>query len=252
MKKIFTLFLAVIFSVSLKAQCGISEAIDFTLTDVHGTEVHLYDILDGGQYVLIDFFFTTCDQCKAVTPKIAQSYTTMGCNMHDVFYMEVADGDNDADCLSWVNTYGIEYPTISGVGGGTSLCNQYKIESYPTIILIAPNRQIVVQDMWPISNAQTIVSNLASYGIQPHDCGTGIETAALEETSVSLFPNPANGNVTVKGVRQGLVTVYNTLGQKLDDYNAEAEEITISTSKYENGIYFVKIGEQVKKFVVRH
>ena len=78
MKKIFTLFLAVVFSLGLKAQCGLSEAVDFTLTDVHGTQVHLFDILDGGQYVLIDFFFTTCPPCQSVTPIIAESYTAMG------------------------------------------------------------------------------------------------------------------------------------------------------------------------------
>ena len=84
MKKVFTLILALAFGFGLKAQCPYTEAIDFTATDCHGTEVHLFDILDGGQAVLIDFFFTTCGPCQQATPKIAQSYTAMGCNMYDV------------------------------------------------------------------------------------------------------------------------------------------------------------------------
>jgi len=170
MKKIATLLLALAIGFGLKAQCPLTQAVDFTATDVHGTEVHLFDILDGGQYVLIDFFFTTCGPCQQATPKVVESYYAMGCNMHDVFYMEIATGDSEAACLNWVNTYGVEYPTISGAAGGTGICNTYQIGAYPTVILIAPNRQIVIQDLWPISTAQDIISALEAHGLEQHDC----------------------------------------------------------------------------------
>ena len=469
MKKVFTLILALAFGFGLKAQCPYTEAIDFTATDVHGTEVHLFDILDGGQAVLIDFFFTTCGPCQQATPKIAQSYTAMGCNMYDVFYMEIATGDSDAACLNWVNNYGIEYPTISGAGGGTTICNQYGIGQYPTVILIMPNHQIVIQDLWPISNAQTIISQLEAHGLQQHDCTVPVptydpqvaliidevtessitatftpnedcasyyylcateaeltewvaalgqdlpaimqehgvvETATLtnifnglipeteyaiavlpvdpdgnygepsyeivstlplpvvydetltfsmdtvvlpwcettwitiynntaedatitnicddryelgfyigpdslewlscnvseytipqggsielgiiccvtgkslipdlvtvtsnlpeaqfvvmvddtwsveeNETSISLFPNPANESVTLMGENLGMVHVFNVLGQKVDEFEASGSEFRINTTGYENGIYFVKAGEQTLRFVVKH
>ena len=170
MKKVITLLLALAIGFGLKAQCPLTQAVDFTATDVHGTEVHLFDILDGGQYVLIDFFFTTCGPCQQATPKVVESYYAMGCNMHDVFYMEIATGDSDAACLNWVNTYGVEYPTISGAAGGTGICNQYQIPAYPTLIVIAPDHSIVIQDLWPINNAQTIITTLEGLGLQQHDC----------------------------------------------------------------------------------
>ena len=468
MKKVFTLILALAFGFGLKAQCPYTEAIDFTATDIHGTEVHLFDILDGGQAVLIDFFFTTCGPCQQATPKIAQSYTAMGCNMYDVFYMEIATGDSDAACLNWVNNYGIEYPTISGAGGGTGICNQYGIGQYPTVILIMPNHQIVIQDLWPISNAQTIISQLEAHGLQQHDCTVPVptydpqvalsinevtessitatftpnedcasyyylcateaeltewvaalgqdlpaimqehgvvetatltnifnglipeteyavavlpvdpdgnygepsyeivstlplpvvydetltfsmdtiimdyctptyititnntvadavikgvcdemywlefsfdgndwfscndeievaimqgqslelmmqccvtgrnnvpeivtvmsdlpdaqfvvmvdETWSVEENaaSISLFPNPANESVTLMGENLGMVRVFNVLGQKVDEFEANGSEFRINTTGYENGIYFVKAGEQTLRFVVKH
>ena len=172
MKKIITLIIALAFDFGLKAQCPLTQAVDFTATDVHGTEVHLFDILDGGQAVLIDFFFTTCGPCQQATPKIVESYYAMGCNMHDVFYMEIATGDSDAACLNWVNTYGVEYPTISGQAGGTGICSQYGIGQYPTVILIMPDHQIVIQDLWPINNAQTVINQLEAHGLQQHDCNT--------------------------------------------------------------------------------
>ena len=164
--------LALAIGFGLKAQCPLTQAVDFTATDCHGTEVHLFDILDSGQAVLIDFFFTTCGPCQQATPKIVESYYAMGCNMHDVFYMEISDRDSDAACQNWTNTYGVEYPTISGAAGGSTICgsSMYNIPAYPTVILIMPNRSIVIQDLWPISNAQTIITALEQHGLQQHDC----------------------------------------------------------------------------------
>ena len=103
MKKILLLVAAVVFSFGLKAQCPLNQAVDFTATDCHGNTIHLFDILDGGQSVLIDFFYTTCGPCQQATPKVVESYYSMGCNQNDVFYMEITPSDNDAACQTWVS-----------------------------------------------------------------------------------------------------------------------------------------------------
>ena len=182
MKKVLLLFAAVVFAFGLKAQCPLTEAVDFTATDCHGTEVHLFDILDGGQCVLIDFFYTTCPPCNQAAPKVAEAYTRLGCNMHDVFFMEISDRDNDAACQTWCQTYGIEYPTIGSTGGGNTITSQYGISAWPTVILITPDRHIVINDLWPISNSQTIVNELAPYGIQEHDCDAPVADPQVEIT----------------------------------------------------------------------
>ena len=164
--------LALALGFGLKAQCPLNQAVDFTATDCHGTEVHLFDILDGGQYVLIDFFFVNCGPCQQATPKVVESYYAMGCNMHDVFYMEISDRDSDAACQNWCQNYGVEYPTIGGPAGGSGICNTYQIGAFPTVILIAPDRQILINDLWPISNAQTVINALEQHGLQQHDCNT--------------------------------------------------------------------------------
>ena len=466
MKKVFTLILALAFGFGLKAQTNLTVAVDFTATDVHGTEIHLFDILDGGQFVLIDFFYTTCGYCIQSIPYMVQSYQALGCNQHDVFYMEVDYGDSQAACLNWVNSHNVEYPTIAGANGGNSIVSQYHINAYPTVILIAPDRSIVIQDLYPIPNAQTVINQLGAHGIQQHDCNAvtynpqvalsidevtensitatftpnedcasyyylcatqteimgwyamggdieaivqehGIsETATLTNTfndlipetryyvaalpvdpdgnygdpvydtvttlplpvvydetltfsmdtvnivdnqyeinwitiynntaedaiitnicdefewlafnidgdeiycydpieisipqgeskelgfvcniiaksivpdivtlssnlpdasfvvmleeiwsvnengaSASLFPNPANESVTLKGENLGMVRVFNVLGQKMEEFEANGTELRINTTSYENGIYFVKAGEQTLRFVVKH
>ena len=354
MKKIFTFIFAIVLSINMFAQCHITTAVDFTATDCHGTEVHLFDILDGGQYVLIDFFFTTCGPCQQATPKVVESYYTMGCNMHDVFYMEISPSDANAACQTWANTYGVEYPTIGTSSNGSTICNQYQIEAYPTLILIAPDRSILIQDLWPINNAQSVVSALGNYGVMPHDCTAPVgeveiskdtlyiyqgcamdpdhflitnntlenveilgyyseefyvdcisangdivgETIEPSEslwvevwaspnreyivegtltlntsygdfdltviwegggTSVdefgakiyALYPNPAKDYLMINGENLGNISVYNALGQVIFDTFA-TDDLNINTSDYQNGVYFVKIGNKVEKFVVTH
>ena len=250
MRKLLILLILMTLGLGVKAQCPLNTAEDFTATDVHGESIHLFDILDGGQYVLIDFFFTTCGGCIQTAPYFVESYALLGCNQHEVFYVEIDEGDNETACLNWVNRFGVEYPTISGNSGGTDICIQYGIQSFPTTILIAPDRSIVINDLWPINNAQFIISRLEAFGIEQHECTTDIsETSA---PLLSVFPNPANENVTLKGEYIGSVSVFNVLGQKIEEHIMRDNELNINTANYENGIYFIKSDEQVFRFVITH
>jgi len=190
MKKIFTLVLAILLGINVFAQCPLTQAVDFTATDCHGTTVHLFDILDGGQYVFIDFFYTTCGPCNTACPKVVTAYQMLGCNMHDVFFMEISPYDNDTQCQNWCNTYGVEYPTIGTSGSGNTICSTYGISAYPTCILIAPDRSILINDLWPINTAQTIVDALAQHGIQQNDCTGGdeasVEISGIETTTTTV------------------------------------------------------------------
>ena len=69
----------------------------------------------------------------------------------------------------------------------------------------------------------------------------------------SLTPNPANDFVTLKGENLGLVSVFNMLGQKMEDLLAEGKELLISTAHYPNGIYFAKTAQgKTQRFVIAH
>ena len=232
--------LALAIGFGLKAQCPLTQAVDFTATDCHGTEIHLFDILDGGQAVLIDFFFTSCGPCQQATPKVVESYYAMGCNMHDVFYMEISDRDSDAACQNWCQNYGVEYPTISGAAGGSTICgsSMYNIPAYPTVILIMPDRSIVIQDLWPINNAQTIISALEQHGIQQHDCNAAtydpqvsiyVDQILETEVTATFTPNEdcASYNyllATESEVQQWLMMMGMELPEYLHTYGFPAEE----------------------------
>ena len=97
------------------------------------------------------------------------------------------------------------YPTISGVeGGGTAICNAYGIPAYPTVIIIAPDHSIVVQDIWPIPNAQIFIDPLEGFGCEQHDCDGGSTLSAeftADNTEICLtnqvqFTNSSVGEIT--------------------------------------------------------
>lgn len=356
MKKVFTLIAALILGFNLTAQTNLTEAVDFNTTDSHGNPIHLFEILDKGQAVLIDFFFLSCGDCVATIPYIEESYHAFGCNTHDVFYMEISPYDNDEACQTWIDRYGIEYPTIGTSGGGMDILQAYGVYACPTTILIMPNRQIVMQDLWPINDTQTIIDALESHGIEQHECfpteqflvtpdslhlyfhgcsphgeiitvanltsedvainrcysdefrveclyeGENIaesgmivplgETIELEtfawpnaqkdnygnlyidtdlgtytvviyyestydvqesQASFSLMPNPANDYIKIEGTELGTVGVYNALGQKVEEFDSNGRELRISTTHYQNGMYFVKTSDgKTQRFMIAH
>lgn len=173
-KLLFILLLITGFSLSMKAQCPLTQAVDFTVTTVEGEELNLFEILDGGQHVVIDFFFTTCGPCQAAAPHINESYIYFGCNSADVFYIAMDTGDSDDECIAFGEQFGVEYPTVSGIeGGGNAVCAAYGIPAYPTVILIHPDHSITEQDIWPIPNAQAVITPVENAGCEAAACPTG-------------------------------------------------------------------------------
>jgi len=357
MKKLSILIAFLVLGAGLRAQqTNLTEAVDFTVTDCHGQTYNLFEILDRGQAVFIDFFFYTCGGCQVISPYITGSYTQMGCNMHDVFYIEISYIDNDAVCQQWANQYGVEFPTVGKDGGGDVVFDLYGIQACPTLVLIMPDRSIPIQglmQLYPFS-VQDVVNAMQQNGLQPHDCtGTltvnpqtmyiyndgetyepglltisnmtaddvtvnafttdpifalqclyegqdvteGMTVAAGQSATVevyvnvplkqafegklyistsagdfevdivyetfdgvsesnsalNLFPNPANDVLTLNGTSLHSIMVFNALGQKVDEWMGDDSEVNISTARYENGLYFVRVnGETTLRFVVTH
>ena len=249
MKRGIILLLMLNLGWGLWAQCPLHEAVDFTVNDCSGNQIHLFDLLDNGQYVLIDFFYTTCSGCHQTALTMAEAYQAFGCNRHDVVFLEVDDGDSEQECIDWIHLHDVEYPTISGDAGGTVICSQYLINSFPTVILIAPDRSIVIRDLWPPDNLQVVVNALETYGIEQHECTDNVTDQATE---ITLFPTPASECVKLKGESLGTVAVYNVLGQKINEFATESPELTISTHRYPNGVYFVKTGDTTLRFIIAH
>ncbi|PKP22117.1 MAG: hypothetical protein CVU05_05290 [Bacteroidetes bacterium HGW-Bacteroidetes-21] len=196
-KSILFAFFALIFSVS-SAQTPLTVAVDFTADDVEGNTHHLFEYLDAGKYVVLDFYFTTCTSCQGATPTINQSYMDFGCNTNNVIFIGINNGNSISEVLAYEATYGATYPSIAGLSGGTAITDDYGVSAFPTIIMIAPNHDIIEQDIWPVDPLTDVVEG---HGGILSPCGStvftadfvGIPTVIMAGGSVDFSDNTQNG-----------------------------------------------------------
>lgn len=73
----------------------------------------------------------------------------------------------------------------------------------------------------------------------------------ITENNISILPNPANNYFNIEGENIINVEIYNTTGQIVDAINVKNDNIKVSTDKYNNGIYFVKVITSDNKATIR-
>ncbi|MEW6469477.1 MAG: T9SS type A sorting domain-containing protein [Bacteroidota bacterium] len=249
MKKLYTILALSLALGSASAQTSLTTAVDFTVTDVNGNTFNLFNMLNSGKYVCIDFFFTTCGPCQQTSPYFKTTYQNYGCNSGQVYFIAMDYGDNNAQCIAYENTYlggNSGYPVFSGQeGGGTAVCNTYGIGAYPTYILIHPNKTIIEQDMWPISSPASFDAYFSSHGLSQTPCPTGVEEVATA-ANVMLFPNPASGQITIADADGGRITavrVFDMMGKTYIERKFEAAlpEQQLILSELNSGVYFIEV-----------
>lgn len=247
MKKICP-FLFLFFSLFvLQAQTDLNEAVDFQVKTTEGATIKLFPLLDESQkIVVIDFFSTTCGPCQEYAPDFQNAFEMFDSNNGNVFFMGINyDGDND-DVDEFDSIFGLTYPSVSGIqGGGDNVYETYNVASYPTVIIITPDHQIVEQFVWP-PTVENIVDAVYS-------CG-GIVAGNKENFSINndidLFPNPVHSTAYLsfssKVETDFSYKLIDLLGNLL--FNSEKlllvegiNQIKIPVEGLKSGIYFVII-----------
>lgn len=233
-------------AVTMNAQTTLTNAVDFTVTDLNGNSHTLFSLLSSGKYVCIDFFFTTCGPCQATVPYFEETFTNYGCNTADVFFISIDVGNTDAECLAYVNTYmggPSTLPVVSGLeGAGDDVISAYGIGAFPTYILIAPNQSIIEQDMWPISSAANFTTYFNTHSLPQQSCASSI-TETVDNNNTRLYPNPASDVLTVSSDFKIIsYSIYDNAGRLVAQtvLDQPVVQTTVSVAEYPAGLYYIE------------
>ena len=154
MRKFLSLIVVLMLCFNAKAQfVTVTKAVDFEFsTDLK--DKTLFEVLDGGQHALL--YFMNCGS-DTYTSIINGVYNNLGKNQNDVYLIGLDPSNESALLNNWATLNGVEYPlvakaySISHAYGGS-----YGVMT-PTLVLIAPNHDIILKEIWPISSIEQVV-----------------------------------------------------------------------------------------------
>jgi hypothetical protein len=250
MKKLIPL-IVFIFTFSFSgAQTTLTTATDFSVKDIEGNTIQLFDLLDAGYFVCIDFFSTSCGPCSYYSPEFQLSFEDFGENSGNVYHFSICWGDDNIGVSYYQAQYGLTFPAVSGFdGGGNQVYWDYDIQSYPTVILIHPDRTILEQHIWEPTRENINNAIVAAGGIL-----VGIDEQLSAKKALNIYPNPAtNGmaNISVEIGKESIVSVdvFNLLGELVHSsgtvtVNPGIFNYTANVEDLPKGTYFVTVSNE--------
>ena len=163
MKKLLVILFLCLSTVSKGQLADGSIAPDWTLTDVNGTAHNLYNYLDGGYTIFLDFSAVWCGPCWGYHTGGAledlymnhgpAGFPNVSANTTDDVMVFFIEGDaNPLSCLQgtgcntqgdWIT--GTPYPIFctDGTVNNDNTKNLYAIGYWPTIYMICPDRTLI-------------------------------------------------------------------------------------------------------------
>lgn len=221
MKKILHSLLAAIVAMSaITAQAQLpdgSVAPNFTVTDINGNTWTLYDMLDEGKSVILDFSATWCPPCwsyhnSGVFNSLWNDYGPDGTGELYIMKLEsdpsttMADleGTGNDTMGDWIT--GTQYIIVDDAGPWSSYQNTY----YPTIYTVCPSRILTETGQASAANhyahitnncavaTEPVDANLLSYNGASEVCGGGSVDILVTLQNMGTEPL-TEANITVSG-----------------------------------------------------
>ena len=247
MKRFLSLIVVMTLALGVKAQ---TTAPDFNCIDDYGKQVHLYDILDDDQYAFLYFFIPdTEDQEGQFSQIIAESYYYYGANQDEVYFVGIAPTGDSLSVDWWKVDYQVDFPIIHKFTEGSDvhdICDAYGVQFLARLILVAPDRQIIIDDLWPVESTQHLINEFDA-AIAEHKKSVGV---AELENNYAIYPNPASLEVKIISNGDANVKIFDMTGRCVKDVNV-TENATIDIKDLNTGVYFVNVNGKVEKLVVK-
>jgi thiol-disulfide isomerase/thioredoxin len=245
MKRFFLTVFLLIFAIISLAQTPLTTAIQFEAKDFNGNTHNLFNYLDDGKYVILSFYTMNCGSCQTYSPGVSAIYEQFGCNNAGLVVLGINWGATNSQLLEYHQQYGWDFPALSGIDGyGNEITQNYLVESFITVILIAPNREIVNQYIDPPTTS-VLENLLLSYGLSTTGCMVGTQQVETSQNKLLfVFPNPAKSYFSFSaGSLSGNyhVSLYDLNGKRVKDYGFNSLPSSVFPLHDVNaGVYMVR------------
>jgi hypothetical protein len=230
--------------------CALTDQGDFESWE-DATEFNISDRSLHGGYncgpVAMPILLTTPLQDLLVSVWIAMDENNMD-DLGNYYFKMFAAASQDGG-LSWTNPIHIT----------NNFLFQYSECAYPQAA-ITNNQLVVIAQMDPETDNALLgsdpdPSNSYFHGIVFNLSDLfgydAVEENAVENTTISVYPNPATDNMSVSLSQNETVVISNMMGQVVKSFEGNVGINTVDVSSLSSGVYFISAGSATQKFVVK-
>jgi hypothetical protein len=263
MKKIcFLLLLPFLLSTSGRSQ---TKAQNWTKTDCDGKSHTLFNYLDSGKVVLMQFDMMNCIYCTTAanaTDPIYKDYQKKQPGKLLMFSMGYTNSTTCSQMQSWKSSNGYSFSTIEKCPNEVAY---YGGMGMPTIVVVGGKDHKIFYSKKGFTSSDTTEIKKAL------DLAFADQTSGIEEGispidgNITISPNPANEklllNFNLTKLSNVTYSVYNMLGEKMfiagNLISAIGHnQLAVNTTSLQNGIYIFTLTasghSSTSKFIVAH
>lgn len=220
------------------------EAIDFQMTDIHGKNWHLFQELEKGKTVVLDFFFAHCKPCQKLTPGMVNLYKDYAEDTSKLIVLGISDRDKDTALLRFESDFLSNYSSAGIEGGGDTITDLYKgyfsFSGWPTYAVICPDRSL----HWNLERD----SNFLQVRGKIDSCAQTVSIKDKTALSYVLFPNPVRRYLKIKSPssKAKKIKILSSNGAVLMEFFTLNSFYSLDLIGLANGVYYIQIEEDNK------
>ena len=145
--------------------------------------------------------------------------------------------------------YEVDFPVINRISVGDDaheICEDYGVIIFSTFVLIAPDKRILIDNIWPILDAQELIAEIEDKMVVDN-------IADVNNEGLGVYPNPASSLVNIKSSARGSgdISIFDMTGRCVKTvYVEDISNATINIEDLDKGVYFIEINGKVEKLVI--
>lgn len=243
MKKVFQITFTIILLVMVSTVNSQTVAVDFNQDECNGPSHHLYDELDEGKVIILEFVMLNCAPCIVGTKaldKIKSSYNETHPDRVELYSFGFLDSYTCEQMLAWINNNNFTHPVFTG---GEQQVSYYGGMGMPTIVVIGTgDHKVFFKSAGYTAELDDEIKAAIDSALMYNP--TGVDEK-FGSDQFNAFPTMFTDNfhIDTDNVPAGSEAVlYNIAGKRIKTYMVPASgRITVSGTELTNGMYFIRL-----------